>query len=177
MISQGITGDKRSATAGLGVRNKVRLGNVGQCGVGGRTNSWKGNIQALLFNTGGSEHLPSGINPCFSARRDFCPPGGIWPSLETFLAVKLGSGGEAATGIQWVEAIQHPTMHRAAAMTISHLAQDVTSAEVGKPWYKCSIIWAESDGQRLDNMGLWLPLHGSFLNSRTISSAQVYFAT
>ena len=69
---------ERSATAGLGVRSKVRLGNVGQRGVGGRTNSRKGNIWALLFNTGGSEHLPSGINPCFSARRDFCPPQGTF---------------------------------------------------------------------------------------------------
>lgn len=64
---------------------------------------------------------------------DFCPPGDIWQSLETFFIVKLGSDGEAATGIQWVEAMQHPTMHRAAAMTISHLHQDVTSAEAGKP--------------------------------------------
>ena len=33
-----------------------------------------------------------------SQERFLPPPGDIWQSLETFLVVKLGSGGEAATG-------------------------------------------------------------------------------
>ena len=48
-----------------------------------------------------------------------------------------------------------------------------TVLRLGNPDIKCSVIWAESDGQRLDNMGPWLPVCGSLLNSRTVSGAQV----
>ena len=61
------------------------------------------------------------VYQCFSTGGSFAPPRNIWHHVETFLIVKPGREGEAATGIQWVEArdaAKHPAMHKAAAAAL-----------------------------------------------------------
>lgn len=45
----------------------------------------------------------------------FCPPGDVWQSLDTFLVVMIVCGGVGATVTYWLEArdaAKHPTVHR-----------------------------------------------------------------
>lgn len=56
----------------------------------------------------------------------FCPPWGIWQSLETLSIVTAGE--EGAIGIKWVEtrdAAKQPTKHRTAPTTQNYPAPNV----------------------------------------------------
>lgn len=56
--------------------------------------------------------------------------------METFLVIAVWCW-KAATGIQWAEARdagRNPIMHKTASIIKKYLTQNITSAEVEKPW-------------------------------------------